>query len=95
VGAFTERLATGIGGAEMPFEKIREKFAGDSEFRSYVQKFLRQFEELYDQAVSGDHGDLLASTFASSDVGHLYRVLCKASGRDSRLDRGDAVRQGA
>jgi hypothetical protein len=85
VGAFTRRLAQM--GDKLPVDRIRDKFAADSEFRSYVQRFLRQFEEVYDQAAANDHGDLLASTFASSDVGKLYGVLCTAAGRDSRLNR--------
>jgi hypothetical protein len=87
VGAFTRRLAQM--GDKLPVDRIRDKFANDSEFRSYVQRFLRQFEEVYDQAVVNDHGELLASTFASSDVGKLYSVLCAAAGRDSRINRED------
>ena len=70
-------------------DKLREKFAGDSEFRTYVQRFLRQFEDMFEQASANDHGDLLSSTFASSDLGRLYVILCGAAGRDAKFMRDD------
>ena len=85
VGAFTRRLAQL--GVDLPIDRIRAKFADDTEFRTYVQRFIRQFEELFEQAVSNDHGDLLGATFASSDVGTLYITLCQAAGREPKLNR--------
>lgn len=85
VGAFTRRLSQL--GTDMPIERLRTKFADDTEFRTYVQRFIRQFEELFDQAVANDHGDLLAATFASSDIGVLYITLCQAAGREAKLSR--------
>ncbi|NCC22116.1 MAG: hypothetical protein EOM26_06600 [Alphaproteobacteria bacterium] len=85
VSAFTKRLAQL--GDNMPVDKVRKKFASDTEFRTYVQRYLRQFEELYDQAVANDHGALLSSTFVSSEVGKLYSFLCLAAGREPRTSR--------
>lgn len=87
VGAFTRRLAQL--GVDMPVDRIRAKFADDTEFRTYVQRFIRQFEEIFEQAVANDHGDLLAATFASSDVGGLYVTLCQAAGREPKLTRDE------
>ena len=87
VGAFTRRLAQL--GHELPMDKLRSKFADDNEFRTYVNRFLRHFEDVFEQAVANDHGDLLASTFVSSDVGRLYEVLCGAAGREPKFDRED------
>lgn len=85
VAAFTRRL---VANAEaMPLEKIRTKFTADSEFRSYVQRFIRLFEELFDQAILNDHGELLAATFLSSDIGKLYQMLCTATGREAKAGR--------
>jgi flagellar biosynthesis chaperone FliJ len=56
-------------------DKLRQKFAEDTEFRTYVQRYWRQFEEMHEQAKHHDHGDLLSSIFASSDVGRLYQFL--------------------
>ena len=82
VGAFTRRLVQM--GSDIPQDKIRAKFSSDSEFRTYVQRYIRQFEELYDQAVSVDHGEMLTATFVSSDVGNLYQILCAASGKEPK-----------
>ena len=87
VAAFTRRLAQM--GDDLPMDKVRNKFASDSEFRSYVQRFIRQYEELHDQAVANDHGDLLGATFMSSDVGKLYQLLCSAAGREPKAARDD------
>ena len=81
ISAFTQRLASL--GEEMPMDKLRDKFSSDTEFRSYVQRYVRQYEEVYEQAVANDHGDLLGATFITSDIGRLYELLCKISGKDS------------
>ena len=82
VSVFTRRLVTVAG--DMALEKVRRKFAEDSEFRSYTQRYIRQFEELFDAAQNNDHGELLSSIFVSSDVGKLYRLLCDISGRAAK-----------
>ena len=76
-------------GDDLPVDKVREKFAKDNEFRTYVQRFMRQFEDVYEQAIANDHGDLLGSTFASSDIGKLYLLLCNAAGREPKLSRDE------
>ena len=83
--AFTRRLVEM--GDRMPIDKIREKYTADSEFRNYVGRFVRQFEEVYDQAAANDHGDLLGATFFSSDVGKLYQMLCTTTGREPKRPR--------
>jgi hypothetical protein len=85
VGAFTRRLVAMEG--KMPLEKARDKFTKDTEFRTYVQRFIRQYEEMYEQARDNDHGALLSSTLASSEVGKLYDFLCSVAGKDSVIDR--------
>jgi hypothetical protein len=62
-------------------DDLRERFETDTEFRGYVQRFIRQFEELLDDAAARDHSDLLASTLMTSDVGKVYVLLCTAIGR--------------
>ena len=64
---------------------MQEKFQSDSEFRTYVGRFIRQFEELYEQAHKNDHGALLLTTFASSNVGQLYEILCDIASRNSLI----------
>ena len=84
VSVFTRKLAE-LEAQGVPLQKAREKFQMDSEFRSYVQRYIRQFEELYDQAVSNDHGALLTNTIGSSDVARLYQRLCQISDRPSKV----------
>jgi hypothetical protein len=69
----------------IPADRAQRKFIEDSEFRNYVQRFIRQFEELLEQAQGNDYGDLLASIFTSSDIGKLYRILCEIASRDARI----------
>ncbi|HEY8963468.1 MAG TPA: hypothetical protein VIN59_03275 [Alphaproteobacteria bacterium] len=82
LNVFTQRLVEALD--KVPVDKVREKFASDSEFRNYVQRYIRQYEEVFDQAMDTDRGDLLGSTFMASDIGKLYRFLCHAAGRDPR-----------
>ncbi len=82
LGAFTRRLAEM--GDKLPMDRLRRKFADDSEFRTYVGRFIRQFEDVYEQAAATDHGDLLAMTFGSSDIGKLYNTLCQVAGREPK-----------
>ncbi|MAE50297.1 MAG: hypothetical protein CMH27_00655, partial [Micavibrio sp.] len=56
--------------------------------RTYVQRYIRQFEELYEQATANDHGALLTSTFASSEIGKLYQLLCAISARETKFADG-------
>ncbi len=69
---------------ESSHEKIRSKFKEDHEFRTYVQRYLRQFEEVYDQAHDNDHAQLLSSVFMTSDVGKMYLYLCAILKREPR-----------
>ena len=85
VSAFTRRLLAL--GEEWPIDKARDKFGRDAEFRTFVQRYIRQFEEMYEQAAGNDHGALLSTTIGSSEVARLYQFLCQVSGRDSRLGK--------
>lgn len=68
-------------GDDLPMKKLQDKFIIDTEFRNYVQRFIREFEDMYEQGQANDHGDILASTFVSSEIGRLYVILCKIAGR--------------
>jgi hypothetical protein len=82
MGIFTRRL---LGLKDrVPTEKIRAKFESDSEMRGHVNRYVRQFEELLDQAGSVDHGGVLNTTLLTSDVGKLYAMLCAALGRQRK-----------
>lgn len=68
----------------MPMDKSQRKFIDDGEFRTYVLRFIRQYEELLEQAQANDYGDLLSSVFSTSDIGKLYKTLCEIAGRNFR-----------
>jgi hypothetical protein len=82
LGSFTRRLLNARD--EETQAKIRQKFKDDLEFRTYAQRYLRQFEEIYDSAASNDHADLLTTVFLTSDVGKLYQFLCTVLEREKR-----------
>jgi len=87
ISAFTARLLEHKD--KLPYEKMRQKYAADNEFRTYVNRFARQFEEVYEQAAANDHGEILSITFASSDVGGLYDILCEVSGRQNVIKKNN------
>lgn len=69
----------------IPLERSQKKFIEDSEFRTYVLRFIRQYEEVLQQAQSNDHGELLVSLFSTSDIGKLYKILCEIAGRSAKI----------
>ena len=83
VAAFTRHLVEIA--PHIPAERAQRKFVDDSEFRNYVQRFIRQFEELLEQAQTNDYGDMLSAIFSTSDIGRLYKILCEIAGRNSRI----------
>lgn len=80
ISAFTERLSALS--ELLPVGKLRDKFASDHEFRTYTQRFIRQFEELYNQAFENDHGGILTTTIATSSLAKLYENLCKIATKE-------------
>jgi methyl-accepting chemotaxis protein len=80
VGLFTAHVAKTLD--QIPADKIRNKYSEDTEFRNYVQKFMRQFEDILEQTDTVDRGAVLGTTFAASDVGKIYRFFVNVTGRD-------------
>ncbi|NCO03137.1 MAG: hypothetical protein GW903_02965 [Alphaproteobacteria bacterium] len=66
---------------DIPMDKLRVKFAKENEFRTYVNSFIHQYEDMVEQAMKVDHAALLGATFLSSDIGKLYRLVCQIAGR--------------
>ncbi|MBV6632655.1 MAG: hypothetical protein KI792_06440 [Alphaproteobacteria bacterium] len=81
---FTRRLVSSKD--KIAVGKIKMLFEENSEFRLYVQRYIRQFEEVFGRAISTDHGDLLSSTFMTSDIGKLYLALCQGIERQPLSD---------
>lgn len=79
-GIFTRRL---LGQRSRDnHEGITAKYRSDGEFRTYVDRFLRQFDELMRFSAEADDEDVLAAALKSSDIGKLARILSAALGRE-------------
>lgn len=65
---------------DIPMDKLKMKFAKENEFRTYVNSFIHQYEDMVEQAMKVDHAALLGATFLSSDIGKLYRLVCQIAG---------------
>ena len=76
---FTRRLVTMIGreGAD----RIAERYAADTDFRTHADRYMTEFEGLLDDAASRDRDQVLAETFLTSQTGRLYLLLAAATGR--------------
>ncbi len=85
IAAFTSMLVDRK--ESLPMGKTKEKYKNDNEFRTYINRFARQFEEIYEQSLANNYGELLAATFASSDIGKLYGTLCEIAGRQNIIKR--------
>lgn len=68
-------------------DAAKAKYKEDGTFRTCANRYMRQFEELYNQAAENDHGGLLSATFSSSEVGRLYAVLCIVSGKPNKAQK--------
>ena len=63
------------------FEKIRQKYAIDGEFRRSVNQYIADFEKLL-RDVSRETNDKAAvRNYLTSDTGKVYTMLAHASGR--------------
>ncbi|OIN85369.1 MAG: hypothetical protein AUJ12_09430 [Alphaproteobacteria bacterium CG1_02_46_17] len=83
VAAFTRHLVESA--VKIPLDKGQKKFIEDSEFRTYTLRFIRQYEEVLEQAHNNDYGEMLSSLFNTSDVGKLYKILCEIAGRSAKI----------
>lgn len=79
-GVFTRRL---LGQRNRDgHESIAAKYRDDGEFRTYVDRYMRQFDELMRLSTDADDEDVLAAALRSSDIGKLHRLLAAALGRE-------------
>jgi hypothetical protein len=76
---FTRRLYTLKG--QQTFEEIRRKYASDSEFRTAVDRYCRDFEKLLQDVGRNDRDNIMTQTYLTSDTGKVYTMLAHASGR--------------
>lgn len=90
VALFTSQLAANVDA--MPADKIRNKYEDDTEFRGYVQKYIRHFEDILDHAGDFDRGAVLSTAFMASDVGKIYRFLCNVTGKEAKTRQKDMAK---
>lgn len=76
---YTQKLYTLNG--QKTFEKIRQKYLVDSDFRRSVNQYIADFEKLL-RDVSRETGDReTIRKYLTSDTGKVYTMLAHASGR--------------
>ncbi|MEP5623315.1 MAG: hypothetical protein ABJP82_12150, partial [Hyphomicrobiales bacterium] len=76
---FTRRLYTLQG--QQTFDEIHQKYARDPEFRTAVERYVADFEQLLSQVSRNDRDNMLGQTYLTSDTGKVYTMLAHASGR--------------
>jgi len=74
---FTRRLYTLQG--QQTFDEIRRKYQRDEEFRTAVDRYIRDFESLLEEVTRNNKG--ASGTYLTSDTGKVYTMLAHASGR--------------
>src|SRR5690606_865779 len=76
---FTRRLYTLKG--QQTFDDIQRKYRADSDFRSAVDQYCRDFEKLLKDVARSDRDNIMTQTYLTSDTGKVYTMLAHASGR--------------
>jgi hypothetical protein len=74
---FTRRLYTLQG--QQTFDEIRRKYQRDEEFRTAVDRYIRDFESLLEEVTRSNKA--ASGTYLTSDTGKVYTMLAHASGR--------------
>ncbi len=60
---------------------VAERYRTDEAFRDLVDRYLRAFETLLTQSGRADPDSTLSAALLSADIGKLYLVLAKSTGR--------------
>ena len=76
---FTRRLYTLQG--QKTYDDIRRRYARDKEFRTAVERYLEDFENLLRQVAKDDPKGNAAQDYLMSETGKVYTMLAHTSGR--------------
>ena len=76
---FTRRLYTLQG--QKTYDDIRRRYARDREFRTAVERYLEDFENLLRQVAKDDPNGSAAQDYLMSETGKVYTMLAHTSGR--------------
>src|SRR5205085_11639264 len=76
---FTRRLYTLQG--QKTFDEIRNRYRGDREFKSTVDRYIAEFERLLNEVSQDERGQATARNYLTSDTGKVYTMLAHAASR--------------
>jgi hypothetical protein len=76
---FTRMLYTMQG--QKAFEEVRRKYRRDRDFMRTVDCYIGEFERLLGDVSCDYHGQVLARTYLTSEMGKVYTMLAHAAGR--------------
>ncbi len=76
---FTRRLYTLQG--QNTFDEIRSKYSRDNNFRTAVDRYINDFEQLLGKETANGQNQALTQSYLTSDTGKVYTMLAHASGR--------------
>ena len=65
------------------FEEIVKRYRQEPEFRSDVDRYIKDFERLLDAVSENDPDNKIVDAYLSSETGKVYLMLAHASGRVS------------
>lgn len=74
--AFVRHLSKSI--TKKQIINIRSLFENNTKFRSFVTRYLSEFEAVLEKAKSNEKSSLLLSVLSGSDIGKVYYILAKA-----------------
>ncbi len=63
------------------FEGIVKRYRQEPEFRSDVDRYIKDFERLLDTVSENDRDNTMVDSYLSSETGKVYLMLAHASGR--------------
>ncbi len=78
---FTRRLYTLKG--QQTFDEIQRKYDREAEFRTAVDRYIADFEQLLADVARNDRDRVITQTYLTSDTGKVYTMLAHAAGRFS------------
>lgn len=76
---FTRRLYTLQG--QQTFDEIQNKYSRNGDFRTAVDRYINDFEQLLGKETSNGQNQALTQSYLTSDTGKVYTMLAHASGR--------------
>ncbi len=64
----------------IPYAALANKYKKDHELRTYAQRYIKQFEKVYQDIQLKQQNGIMIEVIRFSDIAKLYRILCRISG---------------